>query len=134
MLPSISLLPRFSFGFSKQVVVISWRKIHIQHAVAVFGPKGRFLTKYHSNLVIHTLHKYSFFKIIYSYLFYLKLFNMYFILDGNDLNVIMEALVDIMRTTCIKFVPHSNEPDYIVFVEYKDPNQKTGFIILLLFL
>jgi len=54
---------------------------------------------------------------------------MYSILDGNDLNVIKEALVDIMRTTCIKFVPHSNEPDYIVFVEYKDPNQKTGFII-----
>ena len=43
---------------------------------------------------------------------------------GKDLNLIKEALLDIMNTTCVKFIPHTNEPDYVVFVEYNHPNQE----------
>ena len=35
-----------------------------------------------------------------------------------------------MKTTCIKFVPYTNEPDYVVFVEYKHPNQEKKLAIL----
>ena len=45
------------------------------------------------------------------------LFNIYFVLERNELNLIKKPFVDIMKTTCIKFVPRLNETDYIVFVE-----------------
>ena len=48
-------------------------------------------------------------------------------LVGNELNTIKEALLDIMKATCIKFVPHTDESDYVVFVEYKHPDQENGF-------
>ena len=36
-----------------------------------------------------------------------------------------------MTTTCIKFVSHTNEPDCVVFFEYKHPNQERGLEFLL---
>ena len=49
-------------------------------------------------------------------------------IDGKDLNLIKEALFDFMKTTCIKFVPRSNEADYVVFMEYNQPNQEKRLI------
>ena len=42
-------------------------------------------------------------------------------------NLIKETLIEIMKTTCIKFVPRLSESDYVVFMEYKDPAQERGF-------
>ena len=50
-----------------------------------------------------------------------------FIIAEKDSNLIKEALLEIIKTTCIKIVPHTNEPDYVVFVEYKHPNQERGY-------
>ncbi len=49
-----------------------------------------------------------------------------FLTADNDLNLIKEALLDIMNSTCAKFVPHTNEPDYAVFMGYKHPSQEKG--------
>jgi len=54
-------------------------------------------------------------------------------LVGDELNFIKEALLDIMKATCIKFVPRTNEPDYVVFIEYKHPNQEKGFAFITTF-
>ncbi len=74
---------------------------------------------------------------IYSTLYYMylnirKIFYNHYFLNLNvvekELNSIKEALLEIMKVTCIKFVPHTNESDYVVFVEYKHPNQEKGSV------
>ncbi len=54
-----------------------------------------------------------------------KSLSIYLIVE-KDLNLIKEVLNDIMNTTCIKFVPDSNEPGYVVFGQYKHPSQERG--------
>lgn len=49
----------------------------------------------------------------------------------NDSTVIKRALIEIMKTTCIKFVPRIYEPDYAVFMKYKHPTEARGFVYIL---
>jgi len=55
------------------------------------------------------------------------------ILDGSEPAMIKSALVEIMKSTCIKLVPRrKKEDDYIVFMEYKALSQPRGFVFLIL--
>jgi len=54
-------------------------------------------------------------------------------IDSNELNVIKEALVEIMKSTCIEFVPRSSESDYVVFMQYKHPDPRGSNIIIFVF-
>ncbi len=43
--------------------------------------------------------------------------------------LIKAALEEIMKSTCIKFIPRTKkEDDYIVFMEYKALSQARGFV------
>jgi len=55
-------------------------------------------------------------------------FYIYELLASDETSLIKEALLDIMGTTCIKFVPRFDEHDYSVIMEYKSPDQKIGFV------
>ncbi len=61
-------------------------------------------------------------------------FNLYYkILGISGAQIIKGALLQIMKFTCIRFIPRTNnEEDYIVFAEYKDMSQETGFQNLIL--
>ena len=52
--------------------------------------------------------------------------------DGS--NLIKKTLIEIMKTTCIKFASRLiSESDYVVFMEYKNPVQDKGFDIIICF-
>lgn len=77
--------------------------------------------KYQINLV------YIFTNIFNSYDFILNHF--FTIIDKDDFALIKASLVEIMRSTCLTFVPRTKkEEDYIVFMEYKDQSQTKGFV------
>lgn len=63
----------------------------------------------------------------YQSFFYLLTF--YFNTDKDESLLIKAALVEIMKSTPIKFVPRTKkEEDYIVFVEFKALSQTRGFV------
>lgn len=53
-------------------------------------------------------------------------------LEQSESAIVKDALVEIMKLTCITFVPRTKrEPDYIVFMEYKAPSQNRGFAYII---